>query len=526
METRQASRDLESAHPSFESKTSGHATRRGCAPGTPPAPPAARLRRSGARNVRPARAPRPRPRTPRPPRPHRPAFSSASSVTTETKAEHVARVSSTRSTPLTAYRTPRATATHTHPKQKTRRQSHRLLLSRVPVRRLERAHARACGSRAPHDLSAGALTASRSRLHARRPAAPAGNAGEPATARSRLVSATPPAGVAGASSRVADTSANELRVPRGRDTPRPPPPRAATTRSVGRASEPRERLASFVSPPPPPPAGTETRRASGDGSNESTTAPSPTAPAARSTPSGYLRRSRDRAAPRRLAPGDTGPTLRASEASEAASPALPSVAGAALPRLDGGRRPAARRSRPRRRRRRRSADRARARRRASPRPCARCAAARNERSRRSRGRRRRGRARRRLGPSTSPSRRARALVRRRRPRRRRARALFRDARRKSTRPTATHARVSIMVARSVSRRVIGKKPSLSSAEPLAFSERSSETNDAAAAFSKENRSATPARRLEPPAVFFAEPPTRAWPRRRVWPRRRTPRHSP
>ena len=360
--------------------------------------------------------------------------------------------------------------------------------------------------------------------HARRPAPPAGNAGEPATARWRLVPTTPPAGVAGASSRVADTSANELRVPRGRDTPSPPPPRAATTRSVGRASEPRERLASFVSPPPPPPAGTETRRASGGGSNESTTAPSPTAPAARSTPSGYLRRSRDRAAPRRLAPGDTGPTLRASEAFEAACRRSQASRAPRFPPRRG-RRPAARRSRPRRRRRRRSADRARARRRASPRPCAAAPPhgtnARGDRAGDGVGVVRVGgsvrRHRRRAAPARSADAAARPTT--------RPRALPRRAR-KSTRPTATHARVSIMVARSVSRRVIGKKPSLSPLRSLwLFQNVRRRRTTRRRRFRKktDRRHRRDASSLPP---SFSPSRRRAWPRRRVWPRRRTPRHSP
>ena len=349
VETRQANRDLESAILRSRRKP-GHATPRGCAPGTPPAPPAAPSVQVLEMYV--PHAPRPRPERPGPRvrtarlSRRRRASPPKRSGTRRARLEH----SLDASTACAArHRDP-------HTPETKRAGKATAYFSRVPVRRLERARAR-CGSRAPHDLSAGERR--------RGPDCMPGDRRRP-----RQVTRASPRGAFAA--HPSDTArrcrGRHLRAspipPRtncvchaGGTRPRPRP-RGRRRRDPSGALEPHERLASFVSPPPPPPARTDASRVDG-GSNESTTAPSPTAPAARSTPSGYLRRSRDRAAPRRLAPGDTGPTLRASGGVRAAC-ALPRRGRRASRRR--GRRPAARRSRPRRRRR-RPADRARARRR-------------------------------------------------------------------------------------------------------------------------------------------------------------------
>jgi len=316
----------------------------------------------------------------------------------ETKAEHVARecraLEHSRSTLPTAYRLRAYAATHTHPKRKTRRQSHRLLLARVPVRRLERARARVRGPgpgpgpgparlerrRADGDAvqtarqAPGAVGGHGGRF---RDGAFAARPGDTArhTCRGRVFArrrylrepyacvtreghalAPAPAGVDDATRRARFGTASFGTASRVFRFAAAAESRPEQTRLARRAT------ARTQAPPRHHPRHPRLARHPPDIRDGLATAP---------RRAGSRRATRDRrfARPRR-------PRRRRRRSRASRAPRFP-------PRR--GRRPAARRSRPRRRRRRRSADRARARRRASPRPCARCAAARNERSRRSRG---------------------------------------------------------------------------------------------------------------------------------------------
>jgi len=177
-----------------------------------------------------------------------------------------------------------------------------------------------CG-RVESDLSAGALTATRSRLHARRPS-PLAVTGTKAFPRNKNtpVAASPDASeredAKRSPSRLAVTSVRRVGVPHDSETTPPPPPREAR----------------LGTPPPPPPL----RPAGGafDDARRSSAAPSAAALFAHtmSGVAGHPILARDRPAPRRLATGggdarrvpgmDTSP-------SATSPPALPPIAGRA-----------------------------------------------------------------------------------------------------------------------------------------------------------------------------------------------------
>ena len=116
------------------------------------------------------------------------------------------------------------------------------------------AHAMKCG-RVESDLSAGALTATRSRLHARRPSplAVTGTKAFPRKLKNAPVAASPDASeredAKNSPSRLAVTSVRRVGVPRDSETAPPPPPREA---SLGTPPPP--------PPPPPPPRSAQPHR--------------------------------------------------------------------------------------------------------------------------------------------------------------------------------------------------------------------------------------------------------------------------